>query len=229
MITTDPQPIEVEQLPLKSLGLKAGMALQTRRLVEGASKKEAQYYGAIEGKGFMVAPLGADGANMELTSGEVCVVRGFTGQYEFSFIGRVLQTFHKPFSYALLTYPEHVDARKVRQSMRTKVAWPCRISLANGQAQSEPDVTMVDLSPHGAMVRSATPIGSISAKLTLHIAAQLGATALHVHLQASICHNNRSTDDATYFTGMAFFGLNAQDQQLLTQLMQGASAENRAP
>jgi hypothetical protein len=131
---------QVLRMPLKSLGLKPGMALQTRRLVEGASKKESQYFGAIEGKGVMVGPLGADGARTELDEGEVCVVRGFTGQYEYSFLTKVLQTFEKPFAYALLAYPAQVDARKVRQSMRTKTSWPSKICLLPpaGGADSAP-------------------------------------------------------------------------------------------
>ncbi len=82
---TTPSIAEVARLPLKAMGLRTGMALQTRRLVEGTSKKESQFFGAIEGKGVMVGPLGSDGVETGLTEGEVCVVRGFTGQYEFSF------------------------------------------------------------------------------------------------------------------------------------------------
>ena len=69
----------VNRMALKAVGLRAGMALQTRRLVEGATKKESQFFGAIEGKGVMVGPLGTDGVKLELEAGEVCVVRGFTG------------------------------------------------------------------------------------------------------------------------------------------------------
>ena len=62
---------DVNKLPLKAMGLRPGMALQTRRLVEGASKKESQYFGAIEGKGVMVGPLGSEGTKTELVAGEV--------------------------------------------------------------------------------------------------------------------------------------------------------------
>jgi hypothetical protein len=87
-------------MPLKALGLRTGMALQIRRLVEGTSKKESQFFGAIEGKGVMVGPLGSDSDQTGLEAGEICVVRGFTGQYEFSFVSKVLQAFEKPLVYA---------------------------------------------------------------------------------------------------------------------------------
>jgi hypothetical protein len=136
MTETSDHPSEdtVLRLPLKALGLRSGMALQTRRLVEGTSKTEAQFFGAIEGKGIMVGPAGSGATQTGLAPGEVCVVRGFTGQYEFSFVSKVLQTFEKPFAYALLVYPALVDAKQVRQSLRTKVAWPARVLAPGAQA-----------------------------------------------------------------------------------------------
>ena len=82
MSQNDSTSTEFSKLSLKALGLRPGMALQTRRMVEGAQKNESQYFSAIEGKGVMVGPLGADSKDTGLTAGEVCVVRGFTGQYE---------------------------------------------------------------------------------------------------------------------------------------------------
>lgn len=46
----------------------------------------------------MSGPLGPEGVSTGLETGEVCIVRGFTGQYEFSFLSKVLQTFEKPFA-----------------------------------------------------------------------------------------------------------------------------------
>lgn len=54
--TSDTPQNNVQQITLKELGLRSGIALQVRRLVEGASKKEAQLFGAIESRGVMVGP-----------------------------------------------------------------------------------------------------------------------------------------------------------------------------
>ena len=224
MNDTETKVTDVEQLPLKALGLKAGMALQTRRLVEGATKSESQYYGAIEGKGVMVAALGSDGAHTGLNEGEICVVRGFTGQYEFSFISKVLQTFEKPFVYALLAYPPKVDARKVRQSMRTKVSWPCAIVL-DGKPQDQPgNAVLVDLSPFGAMIRSDQPLGAIGHFLSLTIFAEIDQAALQLRLRAKICHSNRATQGEGFVMGMAFNELSRSDHQWLLRLTQQPSA-----
>ena len=210
MSQEDPVTSNVSRLPLKALGLRTGMALQTRRLVEGASKKEAQFYGAIEGKGVMVGPLGADGVKTELEEGEICVVRGFTGQYEFSFLSKVLQTFQKPFAYALLAYPAQVDATLVRQSMRTKSNWltTVQIPAKNGAAASaELAASLVDISLHGAMIKTDSALATVGDMVTLHIAVIFDDAPVHVKLAASICHNNRSSTEPAFFIGLAFKNL----------------------
>ncbi|MES2583432.1 MAG: PilZ domain-containing protein [Pseudomonadota bacterium] len=219
----------VSRLPLKALGLRTGMALQTRRLVEGASKKEAQFYGAIEGKGVMVGPLGADGVKTELDEGEVCVVRGFTGQYEFSFLSKVLQTFQKPFVYALLAYPAQVDATLVRQSMRTKTSWPSTVQVPpkNGSADAGlQEASLVDISLQGAMIKTSSALATVGDMVTLGLTVTFDNAPVQLNLAASICHNNRGTNDASYYIGLAFKNLTQHDKLVLhfvTQAPQQAS------
>ncbi len=218
MSQSDNASAAVSRLPLKALGLRAGMALQTRRLVEGASKKESQYFGAIESKGVMVGPLGPDGVKTELEEGEVCVVRGFTGQYEFSFISKVLQTFQKPFAYALLAYPNQVDATLVRQSMRTKTSWPTRVLAPVKVDASEGGaitVELVDISLHGAMIRADAPLAAVGGKLDVFIDIVFENAPTTIAVQASVCHNNRSPNNDQYCIGMAFSNLSQQDKLLL--------------
>ena len=180
-MASDNTPPEVSRLPLRALGLRTGMALQTRRLVEGASKKESQYFGAIEGKGVMVGPLGPDGEKTGLTEGEVCVVRGFTGQYEYSFLSKVLQTFEKPFVYALLAYPAQVDAKLVRKSMRTKVSWPTRVLRAEGDIA----VSLVDISTSGAMIKAPGSLAAIGALLDLEMEVAVDGSPMLLKLVAA--------------------------------------------
>lgn len=217
---------EVNRLPLKALGLRPGMAVQTRRLVEGATKKESQYFGAIEGKGVMVGPMGAEGAKTELEEGEVCIVRGFTGQYEYSFLSKVLQTFETPFAYALLAYPARVDAKLVRQSMRTKVSWPTTAAVASaaGSAEQAVDVTLVDISISGAMIKAPTPMAAIGASLNLVMNVEVDNAPYTLKLTAGICHNNRAKYEDAHFIGLAFKALTQQDKLVLHYLTQSGAS-----
>jgi len=214
---------DVNRVPLKTLGLRTGMALQTRRLVEGASKKESQFFGAIEGKGVMVGPMGPEGVSTELDEGEICVVRGFTGQYEFSFLSKVLQTFQKPFAYALLAYPAQVDARLVRQSMRTRTSWPTTVqtSAKDGLASPEPiEATLVDISMHGAMIKAPTSLSTVGELVTLGMTVTFDDAPVMLKVTASICHNNRSAADSTYCVGLAFRNLTQHDKLVLNFVTQ---------
>jgi PilZ domain len=207
---------EVTRMPLRALGLKSGMALQTRRLVEGASKKESQYVGAIEGKGVMVGPLGPEGSDTGLEAGEICVVRGFTGQYEYSFLTKVLQTFEQPFVYALLAYPAQVDAQLVRQSMRTKTSWPTCVQLDDGEV----DVALIDISIAGAMIKAPSTLAAVGTELKLSIDAVADGLPIRLNLAALVCHSNRSKDEDAYFMGLAFKGVGPQEKLALHYLTQ---------
>lgn len=213
------------RMPLKALGLRSGMALQTRRLVEGTSKKEAQFFGAIEGKGVMVGPQSADATQTGMEEGEVCVVRGFTGQYEFSFLSKVLQTFEKPFAYALLAYPAQVDARRVRQSMRTKVSWPTTARPAD----APPDVSarlvdLVDISTDGAMVSTTDPLGSIGQLVELSMDVMVDGNPTQLHLNGKICHHHRAMGQVHFFAGLAFQGTSQNDKLVLNYLTQNSAS-----
>lgn len=220
-----PTSSDVSRMPLKALGLRTGMALQTRRLVEGASKKESQFFGAIESRGVMVGPMGPDGMKTELEEGEVCVVRGFTGQYEFSFLSKVLQTFQQPFAYALLAYPAQVDATLVRHSMRTKTTWPTTVQVEgkDGQPASELlDATLVDISMQGAMFKVDAPLASVGELVTLGIAVSFDDAPVQLSLTASICHNNRVGSDPAFCIGVAFKNLTQHDKLVLHYVTQAA-------
>lgn len=225
MKEADSAPEQVIRLTLRMLGLRPGMALQTRRLVEGAKKKESQYFGAIEGKGVMVGPLGSEGAKTELEEGEVCVVRGFTGQHEYSFLSKVLQTFEKPFAYALLAYPAQVDARLVRQSMRIKCSWPT--TLAAPQTDGSiltTNVELIDLSISGAMVKASDGLAAIGTNINMTLSVLVDKAPVDLYLNAGICHNNRATYDDAYFIGLAFKGLTPHDKLVLSYLTQSPQA-----
>jgi c-di-GMP-binding flagellar brake protein YcgR len=223
MAEADHSPEDVSRLSLRSLGLKPGMAMQTKRLVEGATKIESQYFGAIEGKGVMVGPLGSEGAKTELVEGEICVVRGFTGQYEYSFLSKVLQTFEKPFAYALLAYPARVDAKLVRQSMRTKCSWPTTVSASQPQGNGPTiSVDLIDLSVSGAMIKAADSVAAIGSSIKLTMSVIVDKAPIDLQLDASVCHNNRASYEDAYFIGLAFKGLTVQDKLVLTYLTQSS-------
>ncbi len=217
---------KVEQLPLKAMRLRAGMALQTKRLVAGAVKREGQFLAAMESKGVMVGPHGTDGEQTELQVGDVCVVRGFTGQYEFSFVSKVLSLFEKPFPYALLAYPKHVDASLVRRSLRTKTSWPTQVWLPVAPAAGAPEkvpASLVDVSPAGAMVKAAITPPAVGGDVHLSVAVEFDGAAIELVLQGTVCHAQAAQDGDGHQIGIAFKGLTQHDKLVLHVLTQSGA------
>ena len=212
---------DVSAISLRDLRLRPGIALQTRRLVEGATKKESLFLAAIEGKGVMVGPVGPEGAKTELEEGEVCMVRGFTGQHEFSFLSRVLQTFEKPFVYALLLYPEKVDARLVRQSMRIKTSISAVMTLpdkTNPEMKTDHNVMLIDLSVSGAMIRSDSSPPVVGCPLSLRFDVVFEDALVELNLPGVMCHNSSDRGKDEFFIGLAFKNLSRQDKLILHYL-----------
>ena len=136
-----------------------------------------------------------------------------------------MQTFEKPFAYALLAYPTQVDARMVRQSMRTKTSWPTRVKLpaAPGIADGETwDVTLLDLSLQGAMIEAPSPLGTIGDVIGVQMNVQVDDAPAILNVSARICHNNKSNHAAVHFIGLAFKDVTQQDKLLLHYLTQAA-------
>ena len=223
MTDDSPTATKVSSMSLRELRLRPGMALQTRRLVEGATKKESQFLAAIEGKGVMVGPVGPEGVSTELEEGEVCVVRGFTGQHEFSFLSKVLQTFEKPFAYALLQYPKKVDATLVRQSMRIKTSMPAELALLRDSDQSQVSssgVTLIDISVAGAMIRSVTSAAIVGAAVSLAFSVDFEGSAVQLVLAGTVCHSHNPMGQEGCLIGLAFRNLKQHDKLVLHYMTQ---------
>lgn len=214
---------------LRRLRLRAGLAVQVE--VQGGGQPaadpvqpELQFLAAISGKGVMVGPA-AEAASAQaappaltLKAGQDVIVRGFTGQHEFAFGARVLQTFIDPFVYALLSYPAEVQARQVRQAPRLRTALPAHVQPADGAAR---DATVVDLSPHGALLHSTQPPGRVDDLLTLTVHAVVRDRRMDIVLPAKVRHTQAAGADG-HHTGVQFVGV--QDAEwLVLQALCGVS------
>lgn len=200
-----PTNAEYSEVSLKSLKLRPGMFLQA----EGVEvpNYEAQFLGVIEDKCVMIVPVGVFSTKFGMKADETYVIRGFTGQYDFRFTATVIQafdfTFRTPaYAYAVLTYPEAVAAKKVRNAMRIKTSLP---ATATPHGTETPHaVTLVDLSVDGALVRSAAPLGAAGelVRLDFSIGSEMEPPALLT--LARICHTHEETGDERFLTGVLF-------------------------
>lgn len=205
-ITTEAPKIRA---PFKALGLRAGMALSIQRLAEGAPKQDSQYFGVMDGKGVMIGTLGPESEFAALRVGDICMVRGFTGQYEYSFLCEVLHTLNEPTNYAILSHPLQVDARLIRHSKRAKASWPTSIRLLTEQVTTK--VTLVDIGTTGAMVRADKALTQVGGSAEMVIDIAIEGLPHSLTLLAELRHCNKTPTEDGYFLGFEFKEPNMQD------------------
>jgi c-di-GMP-binding flagellar brake protein YcgR len=232
-MASNPTVPEYSQVSLKSLKLRAGMFLQAQRVEKISSdyerrespNYEAQFLGVIDGKCLMVVPVGTFSIKTGMKAGETFTVRGFTGQYDFRFTSNVIQafdfTFREPaYAYAVLSFPEVVESRKVRNSMRIKTSLPA--SATPQGSQTSIAVTLLDLSVDGSLVRSPTPLGAVGDLVSLEfsMAAEGSESELAFLVAlARICHSNKANNEEGYLSGLLFENITAKDKLTLKEFV----------
>lgn len=210
----------VRTLGFRALKLRVGLALQAQSVVAGARKEEVQFLAAVDFKGIMLGPY-RSGETITLTSGSEYTIQGFTGQYDFSFNAKVIQTFDKPFAYALLAYPDIVSARLVRRAMRMKTSFPARVTPAD---QSPPvGVTLIDVSHCGAMVHSPIPLGAFGDVLNLALSINFEGDLVNLSIPSTIRHSRKSDPDDGMNVGLAFKPNTKDDKLMLYFLAQSSN------
>ena len=198
---------EYSPVSLKTLKLRPGMFLQAEGVEEHSRNYEMQYLGVIEDKCVMVVPVGFASLKFGMQAGETYVIRGFTGLYDFHFTASVIQafdfTFRTPaYAYAVLSFPERVEAKKVRNAVRIKTSLTA-VAIPHG-SDSPQSVTLIDLSVDGALVRSAAALGAAGDLVRLDFSIGSEMEPSNLLTLARVCHAHEETGDERFLTGVVF-------------------------
>ena len=199
---------------LRQLRLRPKTLLQTFRIGDTGVAQEWQFCAAIEGKGLMLAPL--PGQKMApVTAGARYGVQGFTGQYDFRFETQAVGTFDAPFVYALLAWPEAVQARLVRQALRVRTLLPAQLSPVSmtGKAQA---VSVLDLSAAGALVEALHPMGDMGDTLRISFVVEAEGEKTQITTEAVICHRRTMEAPSRERLGLSFRALPKTERLVLS-------------
>jgi c-di-GMP-binding flagellar brake protein YcgR len=224
-MSNNPAVPEVVQVNFKTLRLRPGMFLQAQSLAKGEPRYDAQFLGIIEGKGVMVVPDGVLSLKHGMQAGEQFVIRGFTGQYDFSFASTVIRIFDysyrdPPLAYALLSYPETVEARQVRGAMRVRASLP--VTVWSNRGTNPVAATFMDLSVAGALVNSPGPLGVAGDQMNLTFSIDFEDEKLDLVVPATICRSLKSNSEEGYLTGLLFNNISRNDKLALYYFVQSS-------
>lgn len=209
---------EVSQVSFESLKLRPGSSLKIQHSAPGSPSGEVQLLAAVKGQNVMVALKGESGVKTGLEAGKDYIIRGFSGQHDFSFSSHVTQLFTAPFPYAMLTYPGSVQAKVVRKAVRAKTALPGIVS-PHGKDLSL-NVNVADLSVAGAMLDAPAPLGNPGEIVNLALEVEFEGNKIKLGLSAQIRYVNKSDVASGYSIGIEFKEITQNDKLVLHYVAQ---------
>jgi len=201
-------------IPLRQLRLRPKTLLQTWRIGDTGIAQEWQFCAAIEGKGLMLAPL--PGQKMApVANGARYGVQGFTGQYDFQFETQAVGTFDAPFVYALLAWPEAVQARLVRQALRVRTLLPAQLAPVSAKGETQA-ASVLDLSAAGALVETLHPMGDVGDTLRISFVVDADGEKTQITTEAVICHRCAMEAPSRERLGLSFRALPKTERLVLS-------------
>lgn len=177
-------PAERQIVSFDSIRLKVGDALQMQPLgTADSTHYGVRYMGAVKDASLLTTLpiIDHDGMWMRL-NGEY-VFRTLSGSHIYAFTTRLLKPRAHPYPYAHFSYPESVEARRVRRSPRIKLNLASEAEAAG--ARTVP-LTFLDLSLHGALVETAEPLGEAGETVRVTLPIHLSEVNRKLTLEADI-------------------------------------------
>lgn len=203
------------RIPFRQLRLRPKTLLQTWRVGDTGVVQEWQFCAAIEGKGLMLAPM--PGQKMApIQPGARYGVQGFTGQYDFQFDAAAVGTFDVPFVYALLSWPEDVQARLVRQALRVRTLLPAQLGPATPGKGEVQAASVLDLSAAGALVETLNPMGDVGDALRISFVVEADGEKTQITTEAVICHRRQLDAPGRERLGLSFRALPKSERLMLS-------------
>lgn len=221
-MSEDASRAEVSLVSFESLKLRPGTALQIQHAKQNTTLGEVQLLAAVRGQNVMVALKGDNGVQTGLEAGKDYVIRGFSGQHDFSFSSHATQIFKAPFPYAMLVYPSAVEARVVRKVARTKTSLAATASPLDKEMPL--NVTLADISLAGAMIEAPSQLGAPGNKLRLKFTVDFEGNQIELSLTACIRYVKQA-DSAGYSIGVEFESLDQNDKLVLHYVTQKSASD----
>lgn len=184
-----------EVLDLDALKLMPGDTLQLQPLQEGQVERwTVRVIGQLKPKSLLVSAPMVDGKLIFIKDGQSYLVRAFSGLNVCAFKARVLKSQLQPFPYLHLSWPDGVQAMRIRKAMRA----PASIIVAVHESEDGRQTgagRIVDISVGGAKLLSPATLGYKDDTRWLSFKVRLGDMEEYVKTPAIIRMSGEETDE----------------------------------
>ena len=154
---TGPPP-EKQIVDFDSIRLKVGDILQMQPAgTAEAAHYAVRYMGALKGGSLLTSLPIVDSEGLWMRYNGEYIFRVLSGSHIYAFVSRLIKARAHPYPYAHFSFPDKVEARRVRRSPRIKMNLVTRAQKADG---SSLPITLLDLSLHGALLEADGPLGA---------------------------------------------------------------------
>jgi hypothetical protein len=175
-----------ETLSFDAIKLMPGDALQLQPLLEGQTERfSVHVIGVMKPKSLLVTAPVVEGKLIFVRDGQTYLVRAFSGLNVCAFKARILKSQLQPFPYLHLSYPDSVQAMRIRKAMRA----PANIIVAVHDTEVGRQTgagKIIDLSVGGARMYSPMKVGVKDQSIWLSFKVMLGDMEEYVKTPAII-------------------------------------------
>jgi hypothetical protein len=184
-----------EKLGFDAVKLMPGDALQLQPLLEGQTERfSVHVIGVMKPKSVLVTAPIVDGKLIFVRDGQTYLVRAFSGLNVCAFKARILKSQLQPFPYLHLSYPDSVQAMRIRKTMRAPASIIVAVHESEEGRQSGAG-KIIDLSVGGARIHSPMKIGVKDQTVWLSFRVLLGDMEEYVKTPAVIRSIGEEDDD----------------------------------
>jgi c-di-GMP-binding flagellar brake protein YcgR len=175
-----------ETLAFEAVKLMPGDTLQLQPLMEGQTERfSVHVIGVMKPKSLLVTAPMVDGKLIFVRDGQTYLVRAFSGLNVCAFKARILKSQLQPFPYLHLSYPDSVQAMRIRKAMRAPASIIVAVHDSEDGRQSAAG-KIVDISVGGARMLSPSKVGEKDQTIWLSFKVMLGDMEEYVKTPAAI-------------------------------------------
>ena len=211
-----------ESLNFEAIKVALGDSLQLQPLLEGQfDRYNVRVIGVLKPKSVLVTAPMLDGKLIFVRDGQTYLVRAFSGLNVCAFRARVLKSQLQPYPYLHLSYPDSVQAMRLRKTMRA----PAAIIVAVHDSEEGRQVgagKLADISIGGARLLSGIDLGTRGQAFWLSFKVRLGEVEEYVKAPAiirSITHEEDEQGKPVNAFGLQFGELAHAQRLILMNLV----------